>query len=66
MTTMKEEGVEAISTWIKNKHINVFEKKLLFIPIHADSHWSLCVVVNPALIQNSSDFNSDPSEEITL
>lgn len=27
--------------------INIFEKKLVFIPIHGDNHWSLCVVVNP-------------------
>jgi Ulp1 family protease len=30
--------------------INIFEKKLLFIPINGDHHWSLCVIVNPGAV----------------
>ena len=44
---------EYIMIWTVNKKINVFEKKLIFIPINANLHWSLCVVVNPGLIANS-------------
>jgi Ulp1 family protease len=66
MTIMKDTSIEAASKWIKNKNIEVFEKKLLFFPINADSHWSLGVVVNPGLIENSFDNDSNPDEEIAL
>jgi Ulp1 protease family, C-terminal catalytic domain len=29
------------------KPINIFEKRLLIVPIHDFNHWYLCVVVNP-------------------
>ena len=66
MTIMKDNSIEAASKCIQNININVFEKKLLFFPINADSHWSLGVVVNPGLIENSFDNDSDPNEEHTL
>ncbi len=66
MTTLKDKGPKEISKWIKNININVFEKKLVFIPINADSHWSLGVVVNPGLIENSFDNDLDPNKEHTL
>lgn len=59
MTTLKDKGVDAVASWTVNKKINVFEKKLIFIPVNADLHWSLCVVVNPGLIANS--FNGEGS-----
>lgn len=57
MTTLKRKGPEAIVSWTKKKDINIFEKKLIFIPVNADLHWSLLVVVNPGLIANY--YNSD-------
>lgn len=57
MTTLKKDGPKAVASWTVKKNINIFEKKFIFIPIHADLHWSLCVVVNPGLIANF--FNSD-------
>ena len=53
MTTLKNDGPESVASWTANKNINVFQKKLIFIPVNADLHWSLCVVVNPGLIANS-------------
>ena len=50
MSTLKSDGVQAVASWTKNKNINVFTKRLLFLPVNADLHWSLCVVVNPGLI----------------
>ena len=50
MTKLIDEGPDAVSSWVEEKNINVFEKKLIFMPINADNHWSLCVVVNPGLI----------------
>ena len=49
------------------KNINVFEKKLVFIPVNADFHFSLCVVVNPGLIANNLDRSDlDTTEEHAL
>ena len=66
MTTLKEKGPEAIAKWTKNKNIDVFDKKLVFIPVNADLHFSLCVVVNPGLIATNLDSDLDPTEEHAL
>lgn len=60
MTTLKMDGPGAVVSWTKKKGINIFEKKLIFIPVHADLHWSLLVVVNPGLIANV--YNDDLPE----
>jgi len=66
MTALKDEGPEVIASWTENKNINVFEKKLVFIPVNADLHFSLCVVVNPGLIATNLDSDLDPTEEHAL
>ena len=38
----------------RKKAIDIFKKKLIFIPINKDLHWSLCVVVNPGSIAISA------------
>ena len=55
MTTLKDKGIQAVSSWTANKNINVFKKRLIFIPVNENLHWSLCVVVNPGLIANNYD-----------
>lgn len=50
-TKLKTQGVDAVSTWTAKKNIRIFDKTLIFIPINQSLHWSLCVVVNPAHIQ---------------
>ena len=55
MTTLRSEGAKAVQSWTANKNINVFKKRLIFVPVNADLHWSLCVVVNPGLIASNHD-----------
>jgi Ulp1 family protease len=52
MSKLEDNGPKAVAEWHKN--INVFQKKLVFMPVHANSHWLLCVIVNPGLIGNKS------------
>jgi Ulp1 family protease len=66
MTTLKENGPDAVALWTGKKNINLFQKKLVFIPVNADLHWSLCVVVNPGLIVNNLDPDVDATEEHAL
>jgi Ulp1 protease family, C-terminal catalytic domain len=49
-TELAARSPEAMTKWLKRKGINLFEKKLLFIPIHAELHWTLAVIVNPGHI----------------
>ena len=62
MTTLKDEGPEAVSSWTAKKNINIFKKKFVFVPVNADLHWSLCVVVNAGLIANWYDENNNVPE----
>ena len=61
MTTLKEDGPDAVASLTAN--INVFDKKLIFLPVSADSHRSLCVIVNPGLIANNYDDDIADDEE---
>jgi Ulp1 family protease len=53
-TTLSDDGADAVRSWTAKKNIDIFQKKLIFIPINQSLHWSLCVVVNPAAIVNAS------------
>ena len=66
MTTLKDDGPESVASWTANKGIDIFKKKLIFIPVHADVHWSLCVVVNPGHIANNCNVDVSASEEHAL
>jgi Ulp1 protease family, C-terminal catalytic domain len=46
-TSLVEKGIDGVTNWTAKKNINIFEKKLLFIPINKSLHWSMVVVVNP-------------------
>ena len=50
-STLESKGVEGVKSWSNN--INIFQKKLLFIPSCRNGHWSLCVIVNPAAVEKS-------------
>uniref|UniRef100_A0A7S2AA63 Ubiquitin-like protease family profile domain-containing protein n=1 Tax=Trieres chinensis TaxID=1514140 RepID=A0A7S2AA63_TRICV len=52
-STLQEDGPEAVTSWTAKKNIDIFQKKLIFLPINESLHWSLCVVVNPGSIMNS-------------
>jgi Ulp1 family protease len=51
MSTLEEENdPSSVASWTKKKKIDIFKKKLIFVPVNADLHWSLCVIVNPGLL----------------
>merc|ERR1712238_404701 len=58
-STLVSDGPEGVESWTARKNINIFEKKLIFIPINKTLHWSLCVIVNPGTIQTSVDNDED-------
>jgi len=66
MTSLKDRGADAITAWITKKPVKVFKKKLIFVPVHAQAHWSLCVIVNPGLIANTYNKDVSESEEYLL
>ena len=49
-TKLKDEGYDAIANWTVNKGINVFDKKMILIPVNKEKHWSLCAVINAGYI----------------
>lgn len=45
--TKLTQSIDEASRWMREKNINVFEKKFVLIPINwTEEHWSLCVLVN--------------------
>ena len=66
MNTPKKDGPESVASWTVNTKTNVFKKRLIFLPINADIHWSLCVVVNPGLNAINYAQNMDNREESAL
>ncbi|KAL3913129.1 MAG: hypothetical protein SGILL_006613 [Bacillariaceae sp.] len=51
-TLAKTDGASEVTSWTAKKGIDIFKKKLIFIPINRTMHWSLCVVVNPGEIED--------------
>ena len=49
-STLEAEGVVGVQSWFARRKINIFQKKLIFIPSCRDLHWSLCVIVNPGAV----------------
>ena len=48
------EGPDSVAGWTRRKNINIFNKKLIFVPINKTMHWSLCVVVNPGALVDAA------------
>lgn len=62
-TELSKNGASGVARWTKKKGIDIFEKKMIFIPINKDLHWSLCVVVNPGqVLRNHKDEASGDEE----
>ena len=40
--------------------INIFEKRVVFLPICQDNHWTLCVIVNPGGAIEALAYPDDP------
>ncbi|KAG7367421.1 Ulp1 protease family protein [Nitzschia inconspicua] len=51
-STLARKGSKGVTSWTAKKNIDIFKKKLIFIPINKSMHWSLCVVINPGEIIN--------------
>jgi Ulp1 family protease len=66
MTTLNEKGPKAVASWTGKKNINLFQKKLVFIPVHTDLNWLLCIVVNPGKVKNWYDQDVGGNEEHSL
>ncbi|EGV63326.1 Ulp1 protease family protein [Yamadazyma tenuis] len=46
-TTLQERGYDGVRRWSKRRKLNLFEKKLIFIPINISStHWALSIINN--------------------
>jgi len=51
-TRLEKQGPEAVTRWTSKKKINIFELKVIFVPINLNLHWSCCIIVNPGEILN--------------
>ncbi len=56
-TKLEDDGVNSVLSWMVNKGIDMFSKKLIFVPIHQNQHWSLIVAVNAGLIDFCDELN---------
>eukprot|EP00804_Cyclotella_cryptica_P023147 CCRYP_000358-RA/>CCRYP_000358-RA protein AED:0.01 eAED:0.01 QI:1097/1/1/1/0.75/0.66/9/214/1028 len=65
LTTLEDEGPRGVASWTlrKKRKINVFKKKLIFVPVNGDMHWSLCVIVNPGLILKTDEGSDTDDNE---
>jgi Ulp1 family protease len=50
--TEKGGGVEHVSNWLRRR-FSIFEKRIMYFPIHLDNHWSLCVAYNPSVVRET-------------
>jgi len=60
LTTLVKDGPKGVEKYTINRRggrndIDIFTKKIIFIPVHADNHWSLFAVINPGSIANNLD-----------
>lgn len=44
---LAKDGPKGVRSWTANQKLNIYSKKMIFVPVHENGHWSLCVVVNP-------------------
>jgi hypothetical protein len=54
-STLSKKGAKNVESWTARRNIDIFRKKLIFIPVNKALHWSLCVVVNPGAIGGRVD-----------
>ena len=55
----EKEGFDLVKRWTKN--VDIFEKDFLVVPINLVNHWSLVVIVRPALCMLETD-EDDPRD----
>jgi hypothetical protein len=54
----KKEGEKAVESWTAKRNIDIFKKKMIFIPINKSLHWSLAVVINAGHIMKNREDGS--------
>ena len=47
-----KQGPEGVQRWTAKKGIDIFQKRLIFVPVNKSLHWSLTVIVNPGAIRS--------------
>ncbi len=47
------DGIKIVTAWTTKRDLDVFTKKMLFLPIHQDFHWSLCIICNAGNVSSS-------------
>lgn len=57
-TTLREDGPKSVQSWTEKKNINIFNKKMVFIPINQTLHWSLCVLIHPGAVGGPNEKRS--------
>ena len=58
MSALRDNGLDAVKSWTvkksingtAKKSINVFQKSMIFFPIHESLRWSLMIAINPGNI----------------
>ncbi len=58
-TSLVKEGPKGVESLTSKKNLDIFDKKMIFIPINRNLHWSLCVVLNPYYIVRTKPLGSD-------
>jgi Ulp1 family protease len=62
-STLVRDGVDGVSKWTTKKGIDIFSKKVIFIPVNLDSHWSLKAIFSPLMVSVVVDVDDlDPDE----
>ena len=59
-TQLEKKGPGDVRSWFTAKNLDVFSKRLVFVPVNARMHWSLAVIVNPGALVNGIE--TDKSE----
>lgn len=50
-----EQGPQGVQRWTAKRGIDIFKKRLIFVPVNKMLHWSLAVIVNPGAIESHRD-----------
>jgi Ulp1 family protease len=59
---LEEDGIKNVTKWTTKWDLDVFSKKMLFLPIHKDFHW--CTICNAGNANSSDCVEEDSSFEV--
>ena len=54
-----EQGPQGVQRWTAKRGIDIFKKRLIFVPVNKALHWSLTVIGNPGAIESHLDVVGD-------